>query len=196
MDRILDANGNRAAEGLRVLEELARFLLEDEDSATRLKNLRHQLRSWMPAQALAHRDTAGDIGTAISSSDEYVRSQVTAVVRANAARVAEAFRTLEEWAKLGYGGAQLIEQCRYQLYDIERDLVAQLPVHRLWQEKVYALVDTGCTDDPLVCAQRLAEAGVGIIQLRAKELSERAYADLAEQVQAVVRAAGGLFYRQ
>ena len=193
MDRILDANGNRAAEGLRVLEELARFLLEDQASATGLKELRHQLRTWLPTRLLASRNAAGDIGTGITTSDEYIRTHVSALVRANAARVAEAFRALEEWAKLGHGSAQVIEQCRYQLYDIERDLITKLPIHRLWNEKVYALVDTGCTDDPLACASRLVAAGVGIIQLRAKELNERSYATLAKKIQRAVYEAGGLF---
>ena len=193
MDRILDANSNRAAEGLRVLEELARFGLASTSSATRLKTLRHCIRQWAGPTLVASRDTAGDVGTAIKSEDEYTRTSLVAVVRANAARVAEALRSLEEWAKLGRGEAGQIEQCRYQLYDIERDLLASLPVHKLWNEKVYALVDTSCTDDPVACAQRLVQAGAGIVQLRAKELSERSYAELAQAVQTVVRDNGALF---
>jgi len=41
--RVLDANFNRAREGLRVTEEVARFILEDPQLTARLKDLRHRL---------------------------------------------------------------------------------------------------------------------------------------------------------
>ena len=41
--RIIDANLNRAAEGLRVLEDIARLGLNDASLSERLKTLRHEL---------------------------------------------------------------------------------------------------------------------------------------------------------
>ena len=40
--RVMDANGNRSAEGLRVVEEFARFVLSDSHLAGRCKQLRHE----------------------------------------------------------------------------------------------------------------------------------------------------------
>ena len=43
--RILDASANRAAEGLRTMEEIARFALDDGDLTAEFKNQRHGLVS-------------------------------------------------------------------------------------------------------------------------------------------------------
>ena len=40
--RIIDANINRAGEGLRFLEEIARFVLDDAALSQQLKNMRHE----------------------------------------------------------------------------------------------------------------------------------------------------------
>ena len=183
-ERVLDANGNRAAEGLRVLEDVARMLLADAALSARAKDLRHRLRAALPAPLPADRDIAGDVGTTISHADEGQRGSLVDLIRANASRVAEALRAVEEFAKLAGQAAlaQLGEGIRYAGYDLERDLLACLPAHRLWQERLYVLVDTGCTDDPVAVAAAIA-GEAGVIQLRAKGLSERAYRDLAARVQ-------------
>ena len=41
--RVIDVNLNRAAEGLRVLEDVVRFCMDREDLTRKLKNLRHLL---------------------------------------------------------------------------------------------------------------------------------------------------------
>ncbi|MEE9401124.1 MAG: thiamine phosphate synthase, partial [Dehalococcoidia bacterium] len=43
MLRILDANLNRIGEGLRLLEDISRFTLNDSDLSEQLKALRHEL---------------------------------------------------------------------------------------------------------------------------------------------------------
>ncbi|MGL4462466.1 MAG: Clp protease N-terminal domain-containing protein, partial [Planctomycetia bacterium] len=42
--RIVDANANRAREALRVMEDYARFVLEDRELGRTIKELRHELR--------------------------------------------------------------------------------------------------------------------------------------------------------
>src|SRR5918999_4921729 len=41
--RLLDANANRAREALRVIEDYARFVLDDRDTSAELKAIRHDL---------------------------------------------------------------------------------------------------------------------------------------------------------
>ena len=65
--RLIDANGNRAAEGLRVLEDIARFLFDDARCAGLAKDLRHRVRQLIPAVAVAARDVTGDVGTTIKA---------------------------------------------------------------------------------------------------------------------------------
>ncbi len=195
LDRILDANANRAAEGLRVLEDLARFVLDDSPIAQALKDARHALRAATPTTAVAARDTAGDVGTAITASDESVRTRLSDLVRANAARAQEALRTLEETAKLAGLGASAaaFETTRYAVYQQETALLARLPAWRLGQVRLYLLVDPGLCDDPVRVAAAAARGGAGAVQLRAKNLGVRAYRDLAARIQDAVRRHGALF---
>ena len=72
-------------------------------------------------------------------------------------------------------------------------MLARLPAWRLHQIRLYALVDTSLTDDPVRVAAAVARGGAGAVQLRAKNMEQRAYRDLALRVQDVVRAAGALF---
>lgn len=195
VDRLIDANGNRAAEGLRVLEDVARFLLDDAHLGELAKTHRHAVRAAIPSTAIAARDTAGDVGTTITASDEMRRARLVDLVRANAARVQEALRTCEEALKLAgqSASAAALEAARYAVYRLETGLLARLPAWRLYQVRLYALVDTSLTDDPVRVAGAVARGGAGAVQLRAKGLDQRAYHELAQRVQDATRANGALF---
>src|ERR1700733_6868807 len=74
--RLLDANANRAREALRVLEDYARFVLNDQALSASLKSLRHALTEAMAdhlPDAILHRDTPGDVGTANKTATEQKR---------------------------------------------------------------------------------------------------------------------------
>ena len=67
--RVLDAATNRANEGLRVIEDFVRFILDDQHLTVLTKQLRHDLSAALtivsPDSRLACRDTMGDVGTGI-----------------------------------------------------------------------------------------------------------------------------------
>ena len=42
--RIIDANLNRVSEGLRVIEDIERFIFEDEEISKKLREIRHKVR--------------------------------------------------------------------------------------------------------------------------------------------------------
>lgn len=193
--RLLDANGNRAAEGLRMLEDVARFLCDEAALGGEAKRLRHAVRSLIPAVAVGGRDTAGDVGAELTAPGEMERAGLLAVVRANAARVQEALRCAEEAAKLTGDGtlAAGLEQARYAAYRLESGLLARLPAWRLGRVRLYALVDTALTDAPERVAGAVARGGAGAVQLRAKGLSPRAYRELAARCQDAARVGGALF---
>lgn len=193
--RMLDANGNRAAEGLRVLEDVARFMLDDARLAGIAKDARHAVRLVIPADAVYERDTAGDVGTTISAAGEMERARLVDLVRANAARVAEALRTAEEAAKLLALPlvAAALEAARYRGYQLESGLLSRLPAWMFHRVRLYSLVDTSLTDRPVEVAAAVARGGAGAVQLRAKQLSLRDYRDLAARVQEACRANGALF---
>ena len=140
--RILDANLNRSREGLRVLEDYARFVRNDAGLSEQLKVLRHELvateamlpqlksnnresdsRDTISAELLLHRDTAHDIGTQISTAAESIRHDISDVVIANSRRVQEALRSLEEFGKLiAPAFAGKVKQIRYRSYTLQQQL--------------------------------------------------------------------------
>ena len=65
--RLIDANGNRAREAARTLEDLSRFVLRDGALAGRLKRLRHAVPRTDPAGQHA-RDTPGAAGSIRAAS--------------------------------------------------------------------------------------------------------------------------------
>ena len=138
--RTVDANINRVSEGLRVLEDVSRFILEDENSTRRLKSVRHQvnrLAGELGIHLLLSRDSEGDIGAANDLVKEH--RDIYAIVRANAKRAQEGLRVLEELAKLpelkDIIPADEIKQSRYLIYTIEVSLISQLTTHEKGQDE-------------------------------------------------------------
>lgn len=124
--RLLDAAANRCREGLRVIEDIARFLWDDEDLVRDAKHLRHdctaaiQQLEQTTGPLIAARDTVGDVGTTLTFTTETSRPDVASLLRANAARTQEALRTLEETAKLADAASSLnFKQLRYRAYTLE-----------------------------------------------------------------------------
>nr|WP_228009269.1 thiamine phosphate synthase [Cyanobium sp. LEGE 06113] len=118
--RLIDANLDRAREGLRVLEDWARFALERADLVSRTKDMRQTLgRLHRDAYKLA-RHTASDSGAGLGHPAQAERRQPAQVVAANAARVQEALRVLEEFGRSSDPPlAAAAAAIRYGLYDLE-----------------------------------------------------------------------------
>jgi len=130
MLRALDANANRLREGLRVAEDLARFVLEDAASARQLKALRHKATGSMKQlglgqELLASRDSAGDLGRRSFPRSERERTALHDLLAANLHRGQEAARVLEELGKpFSPRAAQSFKAIRYAIYDLERRMLA------------------------------------------------------------------------
>ena len=131
--RIIDANLNRIGEGLRVLEEVSRLLLNSGDLSQRLKNLRHELVRTEPAldrQLIQARDAAGDVGRDLEVPGEAKQRDLPSMVMANSRRVQESLRVMEELAKLSDTvlDSEKYKQARFLLYTIEKELMGRLEV--------------------------------------------------------------------
>src|SRR5690349_4276533 len=123
--RILDAAANRAGEGLRVVEDYLRFVLDDRHLVSLVKQLRHDLAevvSRIPAaERLAARDTLADVGADISTASEARRDDPAGVVVASFKRIEQGLRSLEEYGKvLDPELAAHFEGLRYRAYTLER----------------------------------------------------------------------------
>jgi thiamine-phosphate pyrophosphorylase len=64
--RILDANLDRAREGVRIIEEWCRFGLNHQPMTERLKHLRQTLGQWHTPELRMARNTPGDTGTTLT----------------------------------------------------------------------------------------------------------------------------------
>lgn len=129
--RILDANFNRAREGLRVVEEVARFVLDDSELTMRLRDLRHRLSIWQerfPGNGtvlISARDVLCDVAApAPPATGKNVLNLIQLVI-ANFKRVQEAARVLEEYVRLGPVTAPF-KEIRYAAYFMEQEMVARL----------------------------------------------------------------------
>ncbi|MCT0223823.1 thiamine phosphate synthase [Synechococcus sp. CS-1328] len=122
--RLIDANLDRAREGLRVLEDWCRFALERGDLVVRTKDLRHRLGQRHADHYKLARRTATDPSTGLGHPAQEQRRTPGQVIGANAARVQEALRVIEEFARAGDPElAQDAAAIRYLLYDLEVELL-------------------------------------------------------------------------
>lgn len=173
--RVLDANANRAAEGLRTLEDIARLISEDSVAAQWAKLLRHDLASTVAKlnrwQRIAARSTESDAGTGHTTITESERSDWSEIVCAACERVGQSLRCLEEFSKVVDGQIGLeFKSLRYKAYDV----LAQFEL-RLRRENfaraanLCLLIDCKLPIDAFADAVRqFAECGAMLLQLRDK----------------------------
>lgn len=194
--RILDANANRAREAMRMMEDAARFALNDADLASTMKGLRHDLRRILdhlpPGWLEANRDTPGDVGTDITTAAESVRSNLAEVVIAAGKRLTESLRVLEETCKtMAPPLAGQLESLRYRAYTAEAALNARMAVGRNAQWRLCVLLSESLCRQPWKdVLQAAVDHGADCIQVREKSLDDAAQADRAAQVVEIAHAAG------
>ncbi len=200
IDRLLDANLDRAREGLRVLEDWARFALDRPDLVARCKDCRQRLgRRHQPRYKLA-RNTAGDRAAGMAHPAQAERHAPEQVLAANAARVQEALRVLEEFGRgpdpelAAEAGA-----IRYALYDLEVALLRPADVGEerrrcLARCRLY-LVTAPVPELERVVGEALG-AGLRLVQYRAKPeagLEDRQRLEQALRLRRLCAEHGALF---
>ena len=115
-------------QGLRVCEDLCRYVWNQKTLTRSFKDLRHELTETMAGiniqKALDARHIEGDVGKATSAS-ESKRQDIKAVFWANSQRVKESLRVLEEVAKLMDAGVSLkLKVLRYKVYALEQKVIS------------------------------------------------------------------------
>lgn len=131
INRIIDANINRAKEGMRVCEEITRFLLEDHVLTSELKTIRHTIdtlakKSFSQSALLRERESTHDIGKNIFIH-ELKRENIRDIFFANIQRVKESVRVLEEFYKLiNVRSAKAFKKIRYDIYELEKKISKRL----------------------------------------------------------------------
>jgi thiamine-phosphate pyrophosphorylase len=201
LGRVLDASANRAAEGLRVVEDYIRFVLDDPALTRRAKDVRHRLgqaiRGLDPELLIGSRDTIGDVGTHIMTAAERVRENPRAVLTANFKRAAEALRSLEEYTKLtDVWLSGRFEVLRYDVYTLEKLTLNAVAAHRTLDDvRLYVLVGGQPTLNTLIwIVEEALAGGAQAIQLREKGLPDRLVLEHAREVRIVTAKARAAFF--
>lgn len=179
--RILDANLDRAREGLRTIEEWCRFGLDDAHLTEECKSLRQELARWHTADLRSARDTSGDAGTQLTHPAEATRGSLQQVLQANLCRVQEALRVLEEYGKLHQPEMGMAcKQMRYRVYTLESKLLQNQQRQKLEQTWLYLV--TSPSDRLFATVEAALQGGLKLVQYRDKDADDETRLATAHQL--------------
>jgi len=122
--RLLDANLNRLREGIRVIEDIYRYIFNNKKTAIELKQLRHKSRLSLDIsqKLLESRDIKNDV-LKVSTKSEQNRTDTNSILIANFKRAQESARVLEEFGKLiDIETSENFKSIRYELYHLEKNI--------------------------------------------------------------------------
>jgi len=191
--RAIDANINRISEGLRVLEDIARFCYNDSPVQQSLKELRHRFRSGLDQMKfIPFRDVLHDTGFSSKGEMEFSRDSIGDVLKSNVKRVEEGLRVLEELFKIESPDlAREMKGLRYAVYSIEKDMLSY-GLRPVLRKGLYLII----TDPPLPyenIAEMAVRSGLPAIQLRYKGTSDREFLDDALKIRRITKGTKTLF---
>jgi thiamine-phosphate pyrophosphorylase len=123
LDRIIDANLNRLREGIRVVEDIYRYIYNNKEISSKLKSIRHTARVSNYHELIEARDILNDCLKGTTDSEKN-RTNLESIVIANFKRAQESARVLEELLKLSDSNESAkFKSIRYELYNLEKIIV-------------------------------------------------------------------------
>jgi thiamine-phosphate pyrophosphorylase len=175
--RLIDANANRAREGIRTAEDYVRFELGAAQQAGALKKLRASIttcmqRHFSDRDLLASRNSVSDPGRPITSDKASASELPLAVAHRGLKRGQEALRVLEEYLRAEFPNTSTeISGIRFTLYDMEQWLISNAKsLKTLKDARVYVLVtERFCRLGFYETVKSVLKGGCKLIQLREKE---------------------------
>jgi thiamine-phosphate pyrophosphorylase len=194
--RVLDANLNRAVEGIRVLEETARMFLDDSKLTVRLKEIRHSITGIIKNQKnldfnlLSERGSDHDLFRSVELITEGKRSDLLSIIRANSSRAREALRSLEEYIKLVYPSMSVeFKKIRFDLYDLEKDLSFRVHKRYFFNDghlKLGVILDRDRIIGDICSVSSVAiENGADIIVYSSEKLSDKIFMEDALKLESL-----------
>jgi len=194
--QIIDANLDRAREGLRVLEDWARFALGRKDLVKSFKNFRqilgkHHLNVYKDSRNFVNDKCAG-----LSHPEQLKRNNTSSIISSNAARVQEALRVIEEFSRdHNQNLCKLSSEIRYEIYNLEIVLLKAQSNNSLRKilranDLYFIAIDD---EDLFKKIKNILEGGVKIIQLRLKKGKDTDNLKFARKVRELCNHFGALF---
>ncbi|MFH1227182.1 MAG: thiamine phosphate synthase [Planctomycetota bacterium] len=204
--RIIDVNLNRAREATRVIEDYARFALNDKPLYQSARSIRHRLVELMKPlerRLAASRDIPADVGKA----NKITAKTPPEIVTSNLKRLQESLRSIIEYLKADLPGlARRVESLRFQAYQLEQSFRFFLyPARWLANVRLYLLISgKDITKLPKLLPLRRdgpecfrgsqpITSGVDMVQLRAKNIDDNRLLALAQKIRKITRQYRKLF---
>lgn len=129
--RIIDANINRAKEGLRVCEDIMRLAINDKDKTIKLKKIRHAVSRILKEsnikefEIIKYRNSLSDIGKNIKA--KLYKKDISDIFLANSQRVKEAIRVLEElFSIFDILSSRKFQNLRFKFYNVEKECIKKI----------------------------------------------------------------------
>ncbi len=196
ISQIIDANLDRAREGLRVLEDWARFGLGNEDFVTRIKNFRQILgKNHLKIYKLS-RNYIEDQCKGLTHSEQMLKKSPSQIISSNSARVQEALRVIEEFSRNHNNKLSTIaSEIRYEIYTLEIELLnlnnrkrAEVIIN---ENNLYSITDH--RENLLEIIEKILLGGVKIIQHRYKDGNDKDHLNEAIEINNLCKKYNSLF---
>jgi len=203
---VIDANVNRLMEGLRVVEEVSRFILRNSDLTNMIKDLRAKVKEAVflaskgDEKLLDSRDIKKDSGRKLYSEAEGKRPGLSSIITANIKRAQEAARVLEEFTKLMDPEAgKRFKAVRFELYDLEKEIkkyyrnTIEIPGKLDFDLYVVTDPDVLGGRSPVEAVRQVIKGGCRMVQLRDKKASIGQYYRWAKEISKICKNEGATF---
>ncbi len=194
--QIIDANLDRAREGLRVLEDWARFGLGEEKYVKSIKNFRQILGKNHLEVYKQSRNHIEDKCKGLTHQEQLNRKTFEQIISSNSGRVQEALRVVEEFSRLhNHELSKIAAEIRYEIYTIEVELLSLSKRKKsekiLKENDLYVITDQ--KDNLLEIIEEILTAGVRIIQHRFKKGTDKDHLKEAIQIKNLCERYNSLF---
>ncbi|MDI6732955.1 MAG: thiamine phosphate synthase [Planctomycetota bacterium] len=196
--RIIDVNLNRVREATRVIEDYARFILEDKEIYDKVRFIRHRLIKALSkyySNLISLRDVENDPIADEQSIPLKRDKNLSDIIISNLRRLSEALRSIVEYLKIqspalfrpggsAYGMTAEIEKLRFDAYQLEQQLFPVMyPRHSLHKVRLYVLVPATINNQSVEnFLPPLIKGGADAIQLRAESINDRDLLLLAKRM--------------
>ncbi len=196
ISQIIDANLDRAREGLRVLEDWARFGLGLENYVIKIKNFRQILGKNHLEVYKRSRNHIEDQCKGLTHVEQSNRKSPEKIISSNAARVQEALRVIEEFSRLNNKElSEIASEIRYEIYTLEVELLnfntRKNSLKIIRENDLYAITDQ--TSDLIERIEDILIGGVKIIQYRFKTGTDKDHLEEAIRIKNLCKKYNSMF---
>ena len=196
ISQIIDANLDRAREGLRVLEDWSRFGLGKEDFVIRIKNFRQILGKNHLGIYKKSRNFIEDQCKGLSHEEQINRKSPQKIISSNSARVQEALRVIEEFSRSNnHKLSKIASEIRYEIYTLEVELLnlsqRKDSEELIKENNLYAITDQ--KENLLKIIEDILIGGVKIIQHRFKKGNDKDHLEEAIKIKSLCKKYNSLF---